>query len=380
MQTDRAYLPGGRSGAGLRALQGEVARLLALFADAGAEWLDPPALLPADVLIDLYGEDIRARAYTTTDPAQGEMLLRPDFTVPVVQLHMRDGSEPARYMYYGQVWRRQAAGSARPNEYMQVGFERFDRGDAAEIDAEVFCLMQTALSDLPVQAATGDLGILRAAVNGLTTSAARRAALMRHLWRPARFKHLLERFSAPSRPTEARQSLLDAVHAGRLAGLVCDAAPLIGLRALEEIEARAAVLADEAEQPPLNASEVAVLNAVLSLAGMVDKIAPKLDILAEKLPALGSVAVQFADRAAALHAAGVDTAGLPFEASFGRTTLEYYDGFVFGFQALNRPDLPQIAQGGRYDAMTAMLGQGQGIPAIGGILRPEALLAAKGGG
>ncbi|MGR3724220.1 ATP phosphoribosyltransferase regulatory subunit [Abyssibius alkaniclasticus] len=379
MQTDRAYLPGARTGAGLQALQSEVGRLLALFEKAGAEFLDPPALLPADVLIDLYGEDIRARAYTMTDPAQGEMLLRPDFTVPVVQLHMRDGSEPARYMYSGQVWRRQAAGSTRPNEYLQVGFERFDRGDAAAIDAEVFCLMQAALGDLPVQAATGDLGILRAAVQGLTTSDARRAALMRHMWRPARFKHLLERYSAPARPSEPRKALLEAVHAGRLGELVAGAAPLIGLRSFEDIEARAAVLVDEAAQPPLDAGEVAVLNDVLALAGMVDEIAPKLDALAEKRPALGSVAAQFADRAAALRKAGVDTARLPFEASFGRTTLEYYDGFVFGFQALNRPDLPQIAQGGRYDAMTAVLGQGQGIPAIGGILRPEALLAAKGG-
>ena len=34
----------------------------------------------------------------TLDPDRGEMMLRPDYTVPVVQMHMRQGAEPARYM------------------------------------------------------------------------------------------------------------------------------------------------------------------------------------------------------------------------------------------------------------------------------------------
>ena len=69
-------------------------------------------LLPADTLLDLYGEDIRARAYVTADPLRGEMMLRPDFTVPVVQAHMQ-GAEPARYCYLGEVFRKQDAARRR---------------------------------------------------------------------------------------------------------------------------------------------------------------------------------------------------------------------------------------------------------------------------
>ena len=42
------------------------------------------------LLLDLYGEDIRARAYVTSDALRGEQMLRPDFTVPVVQMHMAE--------------------------------------------------------------------------------------------------------------------------------------------------------------------------------------------------------------------------------------------------------------------------------------------------
>ncbi|MGM0586570.1 MAG: ATP phosphoribosyltransferase regulatory subunit, partial [Pseudomonadota bacterium] len=71
-------------GRGLDALAAELARLDALFAGAGAEAAEPATLQPADLLLALYGEDIRARAFVTHDPVDGELMLRPDFTVPVV--------------------------------------------------------------------------------------------------------------------------------------------------------------------------------------------------------------------------------------------------------------------------------------------------------
>ena len=69
---------------------------------------------------------------------------------------------------------------------------------------------------------------------------------------------------------------------------------------------------------------------------------------------------------------------LRFEASFGRTSLEYYDGMVFGAMPRGRDDLPPVASGGRYDTLTRVLGAGRGIPAVGGMIRPEALVALCG--
>ena len=76
-----------------------------------------------------------------------------------------------------------------------------------------------------------------------------------------------------------------------------------------------------------------------------------------------------AARLEALDRHGVNVGELDFEASHGRTTLEYYDGFVFSFHAAD-PGLPPIASGGRYDALTRVLGQGRSIPAVGGVIRP----------
>ncbi|NJM82298.1 MAG: ATP phosphoribosyltransferase regulatory subunit, partial [Tabrizicola sp.] len=96
------------------------------------------------------------------------------------------------------------------------------------------------------------------------------------------------------------------------------------------------------------------------------------------LPAIAPAVDRFQARLDALASRGIDVARLPFEASHGRTTLEYYDGFVFSFHAAD-PALPPVASGGRYDALTAVLGQGRSIPAVGGVIRPGLVAQLKGG-
>src|SRR6056297_1836451 len=120
------------------AILSEAARLRARFEGLGAQPVETTVLQPAGTLLDLYGEDIRARAYVTSDALRGEQMLRPDFTVPVVQMHMEHGAEPARYTYAGEVFRRQEDDRDRPNEYMQVGFELFERTALEAADARVF--------------------------------------------------------------------------------------------------------------------------------------------------------------------------------------------------------------------------------------------------
>lgn len=339
--------------------------------------LDPPALQPADLLLDLYGEDVRARAYVTEDPAEGEMMLRPDFTVPVVRMHMALGAEPARYAYCGPVWRAREPGEARPNEYLQAGFELFGGADPADADAEVFALVAGLVAGAAPEARTGDIGVAAAVIGGLDTAPHRRTALLRHLRRPLRFARLLRRYGAGhAEETAARAPLLAAVAAEGAEAVIAGAGQLVGLRSAEEIAGRLARLAEEARTPPLAPAELALLDAVLAVAAPMPAALAALRDLAPEAPALGPACDRIEARMAALARRGIDPGRLPFDAGFGRSKLEYYDGFVFELAAPGRPDLPPLAEGGRYDSMTARLGAGRGIPATGAVILPEALLAA----
>ncbi|MBK5927257.1 ATP phosphoribosyltransferase regulatory subunit, partial [Rhodobaculum claviforme] len=237
----------------------EAERLFAALRAHGAAPVEADILQPAGTLLDLYGEDIRGRAYVTTDPLRGEMMLRPDFTVPVVQRHMAEGAEPARYTYLGPVFRRQDHHGPRASEYLQVGFEVFDGTDPAAADAEVFAVFARLLAPLSLRPVIGDIGLLTAAVAGLDASPARKAALMRHIWRPARFRALLDRFSGRTRPTPERRALLERLAAAPAEALIAAAGPLNGARGADEIAARIDMLRHEAAEPPLPAPQVAAL-------------------------------------------------------------------------------------------------------------------------
>jgi ATP phosphoribosyltransferase regulatory subunit len=224
------------------AARAEAARLFACSAARAPEPVEADILQPAETLLDLYGEDIRARAYVTADPLRGEMMLRPDFTVPVVQMHMANGAEPARYTYMGEVFRQ--AGTQRP-AHIRVpsgrlrGLRPREPGDA---DAEVFALFARRWAPLGLTAGDRRHRHPDRRRRGAATTDARKRALMRHLWRPRRFRALLDRFGgrtpavgrpqAPAQPPVAPRPRRPDRHrrpAGRLRGA-------------DEIEARIAAL------------------------------------------------------------------------------------------------------------------------------------------
>ncbi|HRM74609.1 MAG TPA: ATP phosphoribosyltransferase regulatory subunit, partial [Paracoccus sp. (in: a-proteobacteria)] len=307
-------------------------RILAAFRDAGAIEVAPDILLPAETLLDLYGEDIRARAYVTQDPIRGEVMLRPDFTVPVVQMHMENGAEPARYCYLGEVFRKQDHGETqaqhpRDNEYLQAGFELFARD--ADADAQVFALFHDILAPLGLRASMGDMDLIMDAVGALPLSDARRAALLHHIWRPKRFARLLARFSAPPMPRNFAEA----------------PSPWTGLRAPGEMQARIDRLQADAAEAPLSPERL------FGVQGPAPQALAELRDIAADFPDIAEAVERLGDNLARLSARGIDVAGIHFDASHGRHTMEYYDGMTFSFEAPGRADWPHVASGGRYDAL-----------------------------
>ena len=350
------------------AIRSEAKRLEKYFIASGAMLLEADSLLSAETLLDLYGEDIRARAYVTNDPVIGERMMRPDFTVPIVERHMSEGAEPARYTYNGPVWRMQDAGSKRETEFIQVGFELFDRSNSANSDAEVFSLFNDILSK-NLQISTGDIGLLQSAVTGLNTTSLRKAALMRHLWRPLRFQNLIEQFSKTRIENNEKIPLLKYLNKD-IEKNIEKAGKFIGLRTEAEITSRILSLQEDAKNSPISAEEGDVINKILNLKTTASEALLVLKDFVKTIPNMQKAVSIFEARLGALEDRKVNVEKLPFEGSYGLTSMEYYDGFVFSFSDGDTI----IASGGRYDALTAVLGSGKEIPAVGGVIRPDALI------
>ncbi len=360
-------------------------RIRALFVAEGYAPVEPPHLLDAEALLDLYGEDIRTRAFLFPEPVSGaELCLRPDFTLPVAMAHGARGWErPSAYCYAGPVFRLQTEVAGRPLEYLQVGIERFGELDRARADAAVLALTLSGLDALGAggrAVVTGDTGIAFDLLDALGLPPDRRAALRRHFWRPARFRALLARFSgARAEPGARRAALLAAVEGGADAveALAAEGRELVGARGLDEIAAHAAALAREVAVAPMPAEQVRLVEAVLGVRGPSGAALTELRRLTVEAGIdIAGALDRFELRLDALNRAGIDAEELPFDARFGRT-MEYYDGFVFEITAVGRTELPPLAGGGRYDRMTARLGAPRPVPAVGAMIRPEAAVAAR---
>ncbi len=122
----------------------------------------------------------------------------------------------------------------------------------------MFAAITKGLAGLPVRAATGDIGILMAAVRGLKTTQDRKDALLRHIWRPARFRSLMKRYGSADLPA-ARAALLAADDPFAAAG------PDIGLRSWSEVAARIEALRADAKAAPIARDEIALIDAILNL-------------------------------------------------------------------------------------------------------------------
>lgn len=367
-----------RSGTGRRAVHVALDRLARLFHEAGADALDLPMLYPAEDLLDLYGEDLRTRAFVQGDVERGDALcLRPDFTVPVALAHREGGwAREAAYSYAGPVFRRQPSDADRPVEYLQAGIERFGAPEIAVADAQVFVTLHGGLQAMGVaapEATIGDLSIVLAVLDALEMPAHRRAALKRHLWRPHRFQDLLRRACHPSEPSADRQLALTA-GAGERRALMRSAGEVVGIRDTDDVSARLEALALQQSEPLMPERDAALVSDLLAIKGPAPGAAGRIRALTEGAGVdISTALTRFETRLALLLEQGCREASLTFDAGFGRT-LEYYDGFVFELRAPGGEAHPPLAGGGRYDAMTVRLGAESPVPAIGGIIRPEAVL------
>ena len=368
----------------------------------GGAWahIEPGQILDAENLLDLYGEDVRARAFVFDGP-EGDLCLRPDLTLSICRYHLMQqaGDSDARYVASGPVFRRPLNDDARSGQFRQIGCEWFGGDDPAASDAEVFARTQAALleANCTIEVTTGDLGILFSLIDAAPIPDRWRTRLKRHVWRPHRFRALLHELSEGSTKEAGRLAFLKA-----LGGLAPDQARAavahmldlsgtahVGLRTHEEISERFLEQAEDAQAHPLPYEIVRAIEEVAALkAPCADALARLNAIAGETGLALGPALQRFEARMNALEALGIDAVALPFDGDFGRN-LEYYDGFVFeivdrDLSASDGRRAAQLAGGGRYDSMLPAAARAFGMAdpvakgAIGAALRPETILTVRG--
>ena len=379
------------------ALEGQAARIMQVFTQAGYEAVSPAMIQPAGVFLDVIGEALRARTYVFTDPDGDELCLRPDLTVPTCRLHLERGaaaSLPARYCYNGAAFRFQPldAGTAKPREFSQAGIENFGEADREHAEADTVATVLAALKAAGLKdwaLRFGDLGMFSALLRSVDIPERWRQRLRHHFWRPDAFRAELRRLTETpsdlmkSVPPDLQASLdPDDFAASELAVqtyLDAEGIDVIGVRQVTEITANLLSKIADARSEPLPQSTSRVIERYVGLTVSADNAAVAIkDLAREDGIDVADALPTFQRRLDVLRSAGVDTSTAEFCAEFGRT-LEYYTGFVFEVFVPGASRLSPLAGGGRYDSVMKAVGAASDVPAVGAAIHTERLLAAVAG-
>ena len=346
-----------------------VSRLMGVLNTAGEATSLPSLLQPADLFVELAGEEFRKRLFLT-EGAEGESYcLRPDFTIPVCLEHLRTARKgPVAYVYRGKVFRkRRAVGEP---EFEQAGTEWLGHTDRVDTDARLYALAARCAEavGLVPHVRVGDADVFGAVVEALGLSPAWRARLVAAFGDDARLEATLARLArrGMSEGIAARLapalSRLDPTDARAVVDAVVGSADraVLGARTAGDIAERILEEAADGADPAAGAT----LARYLALSAPLDAAAETLATFAhaEGL-SLDATIAAFADRADALARHGIDLSRVRFEAAFGRR-IGYYTGFVFAMTHPARP-AAEVVAGGRYDSLVTLLDPARTLPAVG---------------
>ncbi len=380
------------------ALEAQARTLLAVFVAAGHEAVAPPIIQPAGVFLDVLGEALRGRTYVFTDLNGEELCLRPDLTVPTCRLYLERHAATraeAHYCYNGPAFRYQpaSADAAHPREFRQAGIESFGVEDREEAEAQILALVLSALTQSGLRdwsLRIGDLGLFDAVLNAAEMPERWRRRLRHKFWRAKAFRAELKRLtttparSAASLP-RALIEALDPDEPARAEALVAEhldkeGIEVFGVRSVPEITEGLLAIAADARAKPLNEATAATIEGYLGIkARAADLPARVRELVSNGAPDIAKALHAFERRSTLLKESGVALANVPFSGEFGRN-VAYYSGFVFEVMAPALGPASPIAGGGRYDGLLKAVGAAQNVPAVGGAIHTERLLAAVHGG
>lgn len=380
------------------ALEAQARTLLSVFLAAGHEAVAPPIIQPAGVFLDVLGEALRGRTYVFTDLNGEELCLRPDLTVPACRLYLQRHPKPgpeAYYCYNGPAFRFQpeSADAAHPREFRQAGIECFGVADREDAEAGTLALVLSALRQAGLRSWSlriGDLSLFDAILNAAEMPDRWRWRLRHQFWRAKAFRSELERLTtSPARSAAALpRSLIEALdpnNGSQAESLVAEyldkeGTAVIGVRSVAEVTEGLLAIAADAKAKPLEKSIATLIEAYLKIEARAEEVPKKVRaLMGQPHDGVEAALAAFQRRIGFLKESGVDVSDVAFAGEFGRN-FAYYTGFVFEVVTPSLGPASPVAGGGRYDRLLEAVGASSTVPAVGGAIHTERLLAAVRGG
>ena len=347
------------------------------FAAAGGGLVNTAIAEPLSLYLDLAGEALRERLFLVQGPGREEFCLRPDFTLGAALAHIAGGAPSGRYFYEGPAFRVAPAGSERPEQFLQIGLEAYEPGDAPVADAAMATLAWSAASaggrdDLSM--VIGDVSLFGVFLASLGVAEAVSVRLSASLSRPWRLAKALDAtLGEPARKGAGSLATvllgLDEADAAAALEEIWTLARVepVGGRSAGEIVRRLTRRTSAGETPRLSDEQRAKINSYLAISDRPAAALAAVSDLASGDKAMDAALGAWERRLAALSE--VPTPRTRFATAFARG-FGYYDGLLFEVRSEALGEDQPVAAGGRYDSLPARLGSPLATGAVGCMVRP----------
>jgi ATP phosphoribosyltransferase regulatory subunit len=358
------------------------AAIAATFAQAGYAHVPLPIIQPADLYLDMAGEDVRDRMFLFEDPLGAALCLRADLTIPLCWRAIDEGMAlPARLASSGPVFRFEPAESRLPAETIQAGAENLGEKDTLEADVEILRLARNGVGaghDGPVRLELGDLGLFAALISDLKLEEVWARRFLYAFRHPSLLAPLVAeiREGAALKPPPLLASATRTDAERYVMGkLKIEASETVGGRSVQEIAERLLDKVKLARSNRPSSDDLTHIGAFLAIDGPAEIGLARLQALAAHNGRLAGALAGLGARLARARVHLQSGDEIQISTTLGRGFL-YYTGLVFDIRAAQLA-LP-VAAGGRYDRMMQELGAPMPTPAVGCALWPERLVAAGG--
>jgi len=363
------------------------------FINKGYTFCNPAMTIPADIVMNFMGEDVRNRLLFTSSPGGDELCLRPDFTLPLAISYINNELQSNKFVYDGYAFRFPSINEKTRYcpEFRQIGIENF--GDKNKIDAEGDVISQayeilSSFYDDHLEIKISDISMFYQLLDHLNIDTHLFNRFRRLYWRglsATEIKDSIKKIINTRFDIKPRLDLIEEYKNNNLSSIAfiqklagSDDLSVFSGRQPDDIVKRYIDKSELSNNNAINDTVIEQITEFLSIKGNISKITQLLDNFQKKYHIDFAEGIEnLENRIKILRKNQIPTDMIEFNATLSRK-VEYYTGLVFEVRMKNKNKNEPIAIGGRYDKIFEQLGSQDPIPAVGCSIYVDRLLFDEG--
>ena len=376
-----------------KAMDKDPSSIREFFINKGYTFCNPAMTIPADIVMNFMGEDVRNRLLFTNSPSGDELCLRPDFTLPLAISYINNELQANKFVYDGYAFRFPSINEKTRYcpEFRQIGIENFGDKNKINVEGDVIsqaCEILSSFYDDHLEIKISDISMFYQLLNHLKIDTYLFNRVRRLYWRglgATEIKDSIKKIINTRFDAKPRLDLIDEYKNNNLSSI----ALIQKLTGSDDLSIFSGRLPDDIVKSYIDKSElingtmindrvIEQITEFLSIKGDISRVIKLLDNFQKKYHIDFAEGIEnLENRVKILKKNQIAKDMIEFNATLSRK-VEYYTGLIFEIRTKDENKNEPIAIGGRYDKIFEELGSAEPIPAVGCSIYVDRLLFDEG--